>query len=261
MPARREIKLVVIAVVVAAHTRHQRKLILDSIGILGVGARLVLGAVELVERRPLPRNPGRVVEQRLAHGRSMALQTHVERRTVGEIMGIHQIGRQRVFVAAVIVEPEIGVLVEVVEIDDESEVGTHLVGFLLIVDRRTDGGADLEIPVGSAVADVRTVERHGLALGLPVPVLGHRFAHGGRVLVAYHAAQTVFLHELPAPAHLRTVVGRVEPLVGHVDLVGLGQVAESVVVVVHLAHVGVHRTVEQHDGRKFLVARNGKSRR
>ena len=60
---------------------------------------------------------------------------------------------------------------------------------------------------------------------------------------------------------MRAVVGGIEPLVGDVDLVGQRQVAESVVVVIHLADVGVHRAVEQDDARKFLVFGDGERRR
>ena len=191
----------------------------------------------------------------------MRLHADDQRRTVGEIVVVHQVQRRGVLIALVGVEPEIGILVEVVEVGYERQVRTHLVLFVGVVDRRTDGHTYFNIAVGVAVADMRSVERHRFSLGLPVPVLRHILAHGGGVFEIEHAAQAVFLHELPAPAHLRAVVRRVEPLVGHVDLVGFRQVAEMVVVVVHLSCVGVRRAVEQDDARQLLVFGHGKCRR
>ena len=189
----------------------------------------------------------------------MSLCTDDQRRPVGEIVVVHEVQRERILIAAVVVQPEIGVLVEVVEIGHESQVRTHLILLVGIVDRRADGHTYFKITVRAAVADLRTVEGHIGARLLPVPVLLHLVAH--RILVVEHTAQAVLLYEFPSPADLRTVIGRIKPLVGHVDLVGNRQVAESVVVVIHLADVGIHRTVEQDDARQFLVLRDGERRR
>ena len=191
----------------------------------------------------------------------MGLQAYDQRRAVGEVVVVHQVQRQGVLVSVVVVEPEVGLLAEVVEVGDERQVRTHLVLLLGIVHRRAHGHADLEVAVGVAVADVRAVEGHRLPGLLPVPVARHRLAHGRGILVVEHAAQAVLLHELPAPADLRAVVRGVEPFVGHVDLIRERKVAETVVVVIHLAHVGVHRAVEQDDARELLVAAYREGRR
>ena len=261
MAAGREEKAVVIVIVVAAKSGHDRELVPDGVGILGIGSGLALVAVEIVVADAVGGDPRRGIEELLAVVVQMPLHADDQRRTVGEIVVVHQIQRQRILVARVVVQPEIGVFAEVVEVGDERQVRAHLVLFVGVVDRRTDRHTDFKIAVGVAVADVRTVERHLLVAGPPVPVLLHRLAHGPGVLVVEHAAQTILLHELPAPAHLRAVVGGIKPLVGHVDLVGFRQVAEAVVVVVHLPGVGVHRTVKQNDARQFLVLRHGKGRR
>ena len=257
MPAGRCEKAVVIGVVIAADARHDREFVLDGIGVFGIGPRLLLVAVEVEIARRRSRNPRRRVDQTLPVVVQMRLHADDQRRTVGEIVVVHQVQRRGVLIALVGVEPEIGILVEVVEVGHERQIRTHLVLFVGVVDRRTDGHTYFNITVGVAIADMRSVERHRL----PIPVLRHILAHGGGVFEIEHAAQAVFLHELPAPAHLRAVVGGIKPLVGHVDLVGFRQVAEAVVVVVHLPGVGVHRTVEQNDARQFLVLRHGKGRR
>ena len=261
MAAGRDEEAVAPVVVVAADARHDRKLLLDGIGVLGIGAGFALVAVEVEIALLQIRDPGRTVQQPLLVIVQMGLHAEDQRRPVGEVMVVHQIQRHGVLASVVIVQSEIGILAEMVVIGHEGEVRTHLVLLVGVVDGRSHGHADLEVGVGVAVADVRPVEGHFLIGLRPVPVVAHGVAHGRRVLVAEHAAETVLLHELPSPADLRAVVGGIEPLVRHVDLVREGQVAEPVVVVVHPAHVGVHRSVEQDDAREFLVLRHGECRR
>mgnify|MGYP000646406990 FL=1 len=73
-------------------------------------------------------------------------------------MVVHEVQRERILIAAVVVQPEIGVLVEVVEIGHESQVRTHLILLVGIVDRRADGHTYFKITVRAAVADLRTVD-------------------------------------------------------------------------------------------------------
>ena len=254
MAAGRYEKLVVESVVIAANAGNDRELVLDGIGVLGIGAHLLLAAVEIVETRLRGLDPRRVVGQTLAVILQLRLRADDQRRTVGEVVIVHQVHRQRILVALVVVQTEVGVFVEMVEVGHEREVRTHLVLLVGIVYRGSDGRTYFKIAVRAAVADLRSVKRARL-----VPFLAHLVAH--RILIVEHAAQPVLLHELPAPANLRAVVGGIEPLVGDVELVGQRQVAEPVVVVVHLAHVGVHRTVQQDHARQFLVLGDGKRRR
>lgn len=60
----------------------------------------------------------------------MPLHADDQRRTVGEIVVVHQIQRQRILVARVVVQPEIGVFAEVVEVGDDRQVRAHLVLFV-----------------------------------------------------------------------------------------------------------------------------------
>ena len=259
MAPRRQEETVVVVVVVAPDTGHERELVLYIIGILGIGAHLAFVAVEHVVTQRRVGDPRRGIAQILAVIGEAPLHPDVERRAVGEPVGVHQVARDGVFVAAVVVQSEVGRLVEVVEVDDERDVRPLLVLLVGVVDGRSDGHAHLEVAVRTPVTDVRPVEGH-LRPGL-VPVVAHRLAHLPRIFIPDHAAEPVLLYELPAPADLCAVVGGIEPLVGHVDLVGERQIAESVAVVVHLPHVGVHRTVEQDHARQLLVLRHREGRR
>ena len=252
MAARREVVFVVERVVVAACACYERELVADRVGVFGVEARFVLAVVHIVAAPFDPAVVDEIVDEPFVERLQVGRDAHDERRAVGEVMAVHRIERHRVFVAGVVVQSEVGALVEVVEIGHEGDVGTHLVLLVLVVDGGTDGHAQFDVAVETSVADLRTVERAAVQRAL-----AHLVAH--RIFVAHAAAETVLGRDLEAPAQLQSVVGGVEPAVGHVHRTRLRQVAEAVVVVV--VGFGVHRTVCQHDRRELLVARHGQCRR
>ena len=91
MPAGRHEELVIKRIVIAADTRHDRELVLDRIGILGIGTHFLLVAVEVVERSRSRRNPRGVVSKTLAVVLQMSLCTDDQRRPVGEIVVVHEV--------------------------------------------------------------------------------------------------------------------------------------------------------------------------
>lgn len=163
-------------------------------------------------------------------------------------MRIHQVQPPGTVVGVVAVKAEVGILAEVVVVGHKGNVRAQLALRRLVVDTRAYGNASLEVGVGTAVGHMRTVDREAL---------GHALVQ--RLAVIHLAAKAVLRDILPAPAQLRAARSLPQPLVGHVYLVGLGQVAEAVAVIVVRARV--HRPVQQYHRRKALVLVQRQGRR
>ena len=240
MTARSNVELIVITVVVPAYARNYGELVLDRVGIFGIGAYLVLLTVEIPGSGGI--QPRRRVEQRLVKELQMRLHADDQRMTEGEIVVVHHVQRNHVVRTVVIVEPEVGPFAEAVVIGHESDVRTKLVLLVLVIDTGTDRHTEFEVGVQLAVLDLRAVH------GPLVPVGIHLFTH--RSLVVLLTAQAIFRQILEAPPHLRSVVSRIKPAVCNRSQAGFRQIHKSVAVVVHVAQqMSIQRSVQQEDRR------------
>ncbi len=233
---------------VAAQTEHEREFIFQGVSVFGIHTRLDVTHVVVREARPHRRRLAllryRAVEHLFSAARHLRRSSEDHRRAGREVVGVHEVEPPCVVVGVVIVQAEVCVLLEIVVVGDEGHVRTQFVLGLLVIHRGTDGHADLEIGVCAAVGYARAVNRL---------LLQHLVVE--RLAVIHLAAQAVFTHIFPSPAHLRAVLGLPQPFVGYVYLVALGQVAESVVGLV--IRLGVHRAVGHDDRREAFVGREG----
>ena len=151
-------------------------------------------------------------------------------------------------VAIVVVKTKVSLLLEVVIVSNEHNIGTILLLAICIINSCTYGLTKFKICIHTRVVHIRTIGRK-TAL--------HLLAH--RVLIAVLTAQTILVDILPAPANLRTTLRLPQPTVGDVDLVGLGQVAVTIMVAV--VRLSIHRTMNKDYRREALIRREGNSRR
>ena len=139
-------------------------------------------------------------------------------------------------VTIIVVKTEVGILLEVVVVGNENQVRAILLLRFGIIHSSTHGRAKLEVGIHARVIHIRAVGREATL---------HLLTQ--RVLVVVLTAQTVLIDILPAPTDLRTTQRLPQPAVGDIDLVCLGQIAETIVIAV--VRLRIHRAVCQDHGR------------